>query len=81
VSRVSGYSVSEVEIEFDQPVTAWTVRVGASSPVDGQTVAQWYSVEGETVTSATVEVHADMLRPGINVVTLYARSALGVWSR
>lgn len=41
VSSVDGYDSARVVFEFDQPVAAWTIRVGSTCAFDGVEVASW----------------------------------------
>ena len=62
---------------FDQPVTAFEVRVNSTSHLDGEPADSW---EGAPATEGIAEVPASALREGPNLVSIYGRSLRGIWT-
>lgn len=78
VTRVGVGGTAMVTFDFDQPVSAWSLRVGAHDPLSGLQAASWTGPG--TASGGSAPVPAGDLLEGENTVSVYGRSASGLWS-
>jgi hypothetical protein len=79
VSPITGYAESTVTFAFDQPVLAWSLRLGSTTHLDGRLIADW---RGHPPTQYGIAiVPAALLQPGVNRLTIYGQALSGLWSR